>query len=228
MVAPHIHELDNLLGIQTFSNLNQEITLYIGGQTEMLEFFVLPKLAPLVAQHYRFKINIGDSLPMVSDLENGRIDFLLGYQIYNQNIESLHIGDGKGCLYAGKKIATTFIETLKEGDCDKISRLPWIVQHDDFPFLKEYLHTQVGIDCSGLKPVIISKDYHSSIKGIINNLGAAIINEDISKALIDRGDIVKIHTPKKPIVHQIYLHYLKDKRDSPGFTNFIQHISKSS
>jgi DNA-binding transcriptional LysR family regulator len=108
MISPHLNELDKLLGLQQQSDTQTEVTINLGGPAEMIEVFILSKLAQLVKDQYKFKIHLGDATNMPSNLEKGIVDFIIGLNLFNQNVESIHLGELTGEIFAGKKSPQNF------------------------------------------------------------------------------------------------------------------------
>jgi DNA-binding transcriptional LysR family regulator len=181
-------------------------TVLLGGPADLLAARALPALAPLVEQGLRIRARTGLAQPLLDEAERDELDLVLAAaRGKRRHVELEPLFDETFVLVAGPRWAARLDRgALEERGAAALTGVPLVAYADDLPILRRYHREVFGVRAAGPAQVVID-DLRGVLGAVAAGAGISVLPRYLCDEPIRRGELVVLHTPKRPPRNRIYL-----------------------
>jgi len=205
-VAPHVDALEGALDGAGEAAPAVGDTVHIGGPEEFLGVRVFPELAPMMEDGLRVRMFFGVDAPVLDRLVDGELDIaVLTVDTRRQGIETQPL-----CFEYLDLVGTpTWHDRLGEvpegpDGAVALAQVPLAAHDEDLPLVRIYWQT-VFRTSPQLHAVLVANSLRSSLQFAVSGVGVTVLPAHTTAEAVERGDLVRLLTPRSPTRSRLYL-----------------------
>ncbi len=183
--------------------------LHLGGPAEIIGAKVLPTLCLCTIWQSGIQLNVrtGPLEEQVQALKMGTLDLLLSPRklVAHRSLEAEAIYEEILVLVASPRWASKVnARELHLRGVAALEGIPLIACDEEPHPLHRYFLNVFGCEpCTS--PSLVVDDLRASMAAAVGGLGAAVLPSHLCEEALNRGELIRLHQPEKPLTNTIYM-----------------------
>ncbi|MEV5609954.1 LysR family transcriptional regulator [Streptomyces sp. NPDC052225] len=202
--------------------------VHLAGPAELLSAFVLPALAPLVAEGVRLRVTLGLTEPLLDELRAGRHDLVVSTtRPRGRSLDWVLFADEEFVLVAAPVWADRIAEPLAAQGPGVLHTVPLVAYAEDLPMVRRYWRHVFGERLTGRAAVTVP-DLRAVKSTVVAGAGFGVLPRYLCEAELASGALVLLDDPEDPPINTGYLVQRPGVSTNPDVERVRDHLAAAA
>ncbi|MFF0200350.1 LysR family transcriptional regulator [Streptomyces sp. NPDC005017] len=202
--------------------------VHLAGPAEFLSTWVLPTLAPLVADGARLRVATGLTDPLLDELRAGRHDLVIStLRPRGRTLSAVPLVDEEFVLVAAPSWAERLKEPLAVEGPSVLHPVPLVTYAEDLPIARRYWRHVFGrrLSCAAALTV---PDLRGVKAAVVAGAGFTVLPAYLCAGELASGALVLLHEPEDPPINTSFLVQRPGAPDNPDVVRVRDHLLRAA